>query len=68
MFGKQLIIIGILLIFVGLILSLGNKFPFLGNLPGDIKIQKENFEFHFPLMTSLILSLLLSLVLWLFNR
>jgi hypothetical protein len=68
MFGKQLIILGILLIFVGLILSLGNKFPFLGNLPGDIKIQKENFEFHFPLMTSILLSVLLSLFFWLFNR
>lgn len=63
-----------LLIILGLvILAAGLLWPFiarlgLGRLPGDIVVQRENFSFYFPLMTSLVISVVLSLVLWLVNR
>ncbi len=60
--GKLLIIIGIVCIAVGLILTYANKFP-LGKLPGDISVERGNFKFYFPLTT-----LLLSLILFLYNR
>jgi uncharacterized protein HemY len=67
-FGKTLIYLGIVLIVVGLILSAGGKIPWLGQLPGDIYIQRERFSFFFPLMTCLIISVIISLVLYLFRR
>ena len=66
--GKALIISGLLLAGIGLFLSFGGKLNLLGRLPGDIRIEKENFTFFFPLGTCLLISLLLSLVLWLFKR
>jgi len=66
--GKTLIIFGVILIGVGLLLTLFNKIPFLGKLPGDILIQKKNFTFYFPLATSLLISIFLSLILWLWSR
>lgn len=66
--GKILIIFGVLLIFAGALLLYGGKIPFLGRLPGDIRIERDNFTFFFPLGTSLLLSLLLSLLFWLFRR
>ena len=66
--GKTLIIFGIVLIGVGLLLTFVNKMPFLGKLPGDICIQKKNFTFYFPLATSLLISVILSLIFWLFSR
>ena len=66
--GKTLIIFGIILIGVGLLLTFVNKIPYLGRLPGDILINKKNFTFYFPLATSIILSLVLSLILWLINK
>ncbi|SHI00562.1 Protein of unknown function [Chryseolinea serpens] len=65
--GKLLIIIGIVCIAVGLILTYANKFP-LGKLPGDISVERGNFKFYFPLTTSILISLLLSLILFLYNR
>lgn len=66
--GRLLIIAGLLLVGVGLFLVFVGKFNFIGKLPGDLKIEKENFTFFFPLGTSLLISLILSLFFWLFRR
>ena len=66
--GKILILFGIILIGVGLLLIFFNKIPLIGKLPGDILVQKKNFTLYFPLATSIILSIILSLILWVFNR
>lgn len=66
--AKTFIVLGIILIFVGVILSFAGKIPWLGRLPGDIAIKKENFSFYFPLTTCLLLSALLSLVLFLWRQ
>jgi hypothetical protein len=66
--GKGLIIAGLLLVCIGLFLSYGGKINFLGRLPGDIRIERESFSFFFPLGTCLLISLLFSLLLWLFKR
>lgn len=63
--GKILIIMGLLLLVVGGLLFLVGKVPFVGRLPGDIVIERENFRLYIPLMTCLLLGLLLTLVLWL---
>jgi hypothetical protein len=60
--GKVLIFFGILLIILGLIFLFIDKIPLLGNLPGDIRIEKKNFVFYFPLTTSIILSLILTII------
>ncbi len=65
---KLLISAGLALFGIGLILTYGGKIPFLGKLPGDIRIQRDNFSFYFPLTTCIILSLVVSLILWLFRR
>ena len=65
--SKTLIIIGLALVAAGLlwpwILRIG-----LGRLPGDIVVQRENFTFHAPIVTCLVISIVLSLILWLLNR
>lgn len=66
--GKVLIIAGLILLGAGLLFTFGGKIPFLGKLPGDIRIERENFSFYFPLGTCILLSVLLSLILWLFRR
>ena len=66
--GKTLIVAGILLVAIGLLLTFGGKLNFIGKLPGDIRIERENFSFFFPLGTCLLASLLLSLIIWLFKR
>jgi uncharacterized protein HemY len=66
--GKTLIVFGLVLVAVGVVLSFAPKIPWLGRLPGDIYIQKGNFTFYFPLVTCLLLSLIITLVLYLFRR
>ena len=66
--AKTFIIVGIILILIGVILSFAGKIPWLGRLPGDIAIKKENFSFYFPLTTCLLLSALLSLVIFLWRH
>jgi ABC-type Fe3+-siderophore transport system permease subunit len=66
--GRTLIILGLVIVLVGVVVSLAGKLPWLGRLPGDIAIKRENFSFYFPLGTCLLLSALLSLVMWLFRR
>jgi hypothetical protein len=67
-FGKALVFIGILLVVIGAVFMLGGKIPWLGNLPGDITIQRDRFTFYFPLATCLLISLLVSLVVYFFRR
>jgi hypothetical protein len=64
---RLLIVFGLVLILLGLLWPLVAKLG-LGRLPGDIVIERENFRFYLPLATSLLLSVVLSLVLWLLNR
>ncbi len=66
--ARVLIIIGVVLVVVGLALLWLPKIPWLGRLPGDIVIKRENFTFYFPLGTSILLSVILSLIFWLFRR
>jgi hypothetical protein len=66
--GKLLIGLGIVMIAIGGVLLLFGKIPFIGKLPGDIMVQKKNFTFYFPLATSILLSLLLTLLFWLFGK
>lgn len=66
--GKLLVLLGAVLVVIGLVLMVAPKIPFLGKLPGDIHIKKDNFEFYFPLATSVVLSLVLSGILWLISH
>jgi hypothetical protein len=66
--GKLLILVGGLLILIGAAIVLVGKIPWLGRLPGDIYVERRNFTFFFPLTTSILISVLLSLVLYLFSR
>ena len=61
--GKILIFIGIGIATLGGLILLFSKVPFIGKLPGDIKIQKENFTFYFPIVSSIILSIVLTIIL-----
>ncbi|WGR95597.1 DUF2905 domain-containing protein [Bradyrhizobium sp. ISRA443] len=65
--SRTLIVLGIVLVVTGICWPLIGRLG-LGRLPGDIVIQRPNFSFYFPLMTSLIISIVLSVVLWLINR
>jgi hypothetical protein len=65
--ARWLIVAGVVLIVLGLAWPLVTKLG-LGRLPGDIHIEREGFSFYFPLMTGLIVSVVLSLILWLFRR
>ena len=64
-FGWMLLILGLVIAGVGLVWILAPAIPWLGRLPGDIRIERENFRFYFPLVTCLLLSLVLSLLVWL---
>jgi hypothetical protein len=66
--GKLLIMCGILLAVVGGLLVLAPKIPWLGKLPGDFTYRGERFTFYFPLATSILLSVVLSLILYLFRK
>lgn len=67
--GKLLILFGAVLLVMGLLLTLGPKLPGrLGRLPGDLIIRRDNFTLYFPLVTGLLLSVVLSLLFWLFGR
>ncbi|BCX16502.1 MAG: hypothetical protein KatS3mg117_0184 [Geminicoccaceae bacterium] len=65
--GRFLVVLGVVLIVVGLTMPWLGKLG-LGRLPGDIVIERENFSFYFPITTSILLSLLLSLIFWFFQR
>lgn len=66
--GRLLLIIGVIVTVIGLVLLFADRIPFIGRLPGDIVIKRKNFVFYFPLMTSIIISVLLTVVLSLISR
>ena len=66
--GKMLIIAGIVLIIAGLAFLFADKIPFLGRLPGDIYIKKERFSFYFPITTSIIISIILTVLFAIFRK
>ncbi len=66
--GKMLILLGIVIILIGLGLLFAHKIPYLGRLPGDIYVKRDNFTFYFPLATCILVSVVLSLVFWLFRK
>ncbi len=66
--GKMLIIIGVVIVLIGAVLMLGPKIPWIGRLPGDFSYKGENFTFYFPLGTSILISIVLTLVLWLISK
>lgn len=66
--AKIIIVIGVVLVFIGLTILFLQKVPFLGKLPGDILIKKENFTFYFPLSTSIVVSIIVCLILYLISK
>ena len=66
--GKTLILFGMVLVALGAIFMLGGKIPWLGRLPGDIYVQRENFSLFFPITTSIIISIILSVIIALLRR
>ena len=66
--ARVIILVGVSLVVIGFAMLAIPKLPFLGKLPGDILIKRENFTFSFPLTTSIIISIIISLVLYLINR
>ena len=67
--GRLLVIAGLMLLGLGVIVMLGDRLPFrFGRLPGDIVIRGKNSVFYFPIVTSLLLSVIGSLLLWFFSR
>jgi hypothetical protein len=67
-FGKTLIIFGVILVGIGLLLTLGDKIPWIGKLPGDIYIKRERFSFYFPIVTCIIISFILTLLFAFFRK
>ena len=66
--GKSLILLGIILIALGIFLNFSGKIPFLGKLPGDIYIKKDNFSFYFPITTCILISIVLTLIFSIFKK
>jgi hypothetical protein len=66
--GKMLILLGVFIILVGFLLWVGEKIPWIGRLPGDIIIREKNFTFYFPLATSILISIILTLLFTLFHK
>jgi hypothetical protein len=66
--GKALLVMGLIIAAVGGLMMVSGRIPWIGRLPGDIVIQRKNFTFYFPIATSVILSILLTLLLWFMSR
>jgi len=66
--GKMLILLGVFIILIGVLLVIGEKIPWIGRLPGDIIIKKKNFTFYFPIVTSILISIILTLLFTLFRK
>jgi DUF2905 family protein len=66
--GKMMIVLGVVIALVGVILLVAGRVPWIGRLPGDVFIQRGNWSFYFPIATSLVISVLLTVVLWLIGR
>ena len=66
--ARLIILMGVILVIVGVISYFFKGIPFLGKLPGDIHIEKKNFSFHFPIVTCILLSVILSIILYLISK
>jgi hypothetical protein len=66
--GKLLVVAGIVLVVLGAVFLLAGRLPWIGRLPGDIVVRREGFTFYFPLTTSILVSVVLTLLFWLFRR
>ncbi len=66
--GKFLILVGAILVVIGILLVYSGKIPYLGKLPGDIAVEKKNFKFYFPITTSIIISIILTLIFYLVTK
>ena len=66
--GKILIFFGVILILIGGVILLAGRIPWIGRLPGDIFIQRKNFSFYFPIATSIIISIILTLIIFILGR
>ena len=66
--GRFLIVVGVVIVLAGAALLLAGRIPWLGRLPGDIVIRRDRVTFYFPIVTSIVLSVLLTLLLNLFRR
>ncbi|HOE18934.1 MAG TPA: DUF2905 domain-containing protein [Syntrophorhabdaceae bacterium] len=66
--GKAFIILGVLFIIMGLAFMFGDRIPFLGKLPGDVYIKRERFSFYFPLTTSILISIVLTILFSIFRK
>lgn len=68
MLGRTLIFIGVIILVIGVVLTISPKIPFIGRLPGDIYFKKDNFTLYFPFTTSIIISIVISFLLYIFLR
>jgi hypothetical protein len=66
--GKTLLIIGGIIMVAGLLILIFGKIPFLGKLPGDFSVKGENWSFYFPLASSILISIIISLILYLIQK
>lgn len=66
--GKLLVVIGIIIVLIGLAMWTGVGRGWLGRLPGDIHYSRDNFSFHFPIVTCLLFSIVLTVIMWLFRK
>jgi hypothetical protein len=66
--GKLILVTGVVFLVAGALLMLAGKIPWIGKLPGDFTIQRRNFTFYFPLATSIVISILLTFLFWIFGR
>jgi hypothetical protein len=67
-FGKLLFIVGLAIALVGILIIFAGKIPWIGRLPGDILVRRDNFTFYFPITTSVLVSILLTFILWLLSK
>ena len=65
--GKIIVLFGFITVGVGLLMMFSDKLPFIGKLPGDINIKKDDFQLYIPVTTSILLSVIISAVLWLIS-
>jgi len=65
--GRMLILLGLIIVVIGAVFLFSDRIPFIGKLPGDIRIERENFRFYFPLGTSILVSILLTAIFWIIS-
>ncbi|HUL43261.1 MAG TPA: DUF2905 domain-containing protein [Bacteroidota bacterium] len=65
--GKVLVLLGIVITGIGFVMMFSDKIPFLGRLPGDISVKRENFQVYIPITTSILISVAASVILWLIS-